>query len=88
MDDLEQQFKEAAASSKKLDKRPDDDTLLKIYALYKQASDGDVSGERPGFFDFVGAAKFDAWAGLRGKDRAEAMREYINLIGRLRGQAG
>ncbi|MCJ7556504.1 MAG: acyl-CoA-binding protein [Gammaproteobacteria bacterium] len=88
MDDLEQQFKEAAANSKKLAKRPDDDTLLKIYALYKQASDGDVSGDRPGFFDFVGAAKFDAWAGLRGKGRIEAMQEYIDLIGRLRGQAG
>ena len=60
MDDLEQRFKDAAANSKKLSERPDDDTLLKIYALYKQGSEGDVSGERPGFFDFVGAAKYDA----------------------------
>jgi diazepam-binding inhibitor (GABA receptor modulating acyl-CoA-binding protein) len=85
MDDLEQKFKEAAANSKKLGERPDDDTLLKIYALYKQASEGDVSGDRPGFFDFVGAAKFDAWDSLRGKSRPEAMQDYIALIDRLRG---
>jgi acyl-CoA-binding protein len=84
MDDLEQQFSQAAANSKKLDQRPDDDTLLKIYALYKQASEGDVSGDRPGFFDFVGGAKYDAWSELRGKERTDAMREYIALIERLR----
>lgn len=85
MDDLEQRFKDAAANSKKLSERPDDETLLKIYALYKQGSEGDVTGERPGFFDFVGAAKYDAWDALRGKDKAAAMQEYIDLIGRLGG---
>jgi len=85
MDDIEQSFKDAAANSKKLSERPDDDTLLKIYALYKQGSEGDVSGERPGFFDFVGAAKYDAWDAMRGKDKAAAMQEYIDLIERLRG---
>lgn len=85
MDDLEQRFKDAAANSKKLSERPDDETLLKIYALYKQGSEGDATGERPGFFDFVGAAKFDAWDALRGKDKAAAMQEYIDLIGRLGG---
>ena len=85
MNDLEQRFQDAAANSKKLSERPDDDTLLKIYALYKQGSEGDVSGERPGFFDFVGAAKYDAWDAMRGKDKAAAMQEYIDLIERLRG---
>lgn len=85
MDSLEQRFEAAARESKSLESRPDDETLLKIYALYKQGSQGDVTGERPGFFDFVGGAKWDAWDALRGKDRAQAMAEYIDLIERLKG---
>ena len=60
-------------------------TLLKIYALYKQATDGDVDGKRPGFTDMVGRAKWDAWNGLKGKSADEAMQEYVSLIEDLEG---
>lgn len=85
MPDLEQRFRQAAAAAKQLPERPDDDTLLKMYALYKQGSDGDVSGERPGFFDFVGGAKYDAWEALRGTDPDTAKQQYIDLIEGLKG---
>ena len=83
MPDLKQQFEDAVAQSKTLDERPDNMTLLKIYALYKQAS-GDVEGKRPGFTDMVGRAKWDAWNELKGKSSDEAMQEYIDLIESLK----
>ncbi len=73
-------FERAAAAVKQLDEKPDNDTLLKLYALYKQGSEGDVSGEKPGFFDFVGVAKYEAWEGLAGKPREEAQQEYVELV--------
>ncbi len=85
MPDLEQLFRQAAATAKQLPERPDDDTMLKMYALYKQGSEGDVSGERPGFFDFVGGAKYDAWEGLRGTEPDAAKQQYIDLIESLKG---
>jgi acyl-CoA-binding protein len=84
MADLKAQFEQAVADSKKLSEKPDNMTLLKIYALYKQASAGDVEGKRPGFTDMVGRAKFDAWAELKGKTSDEAMQEYIDLIESLK----
>jgi acyl-CoA-binding protein len=83
--DLQTQFEEASEKVKQLDKRPDNDTLLKLYALYKQGAEGDVSGERPGFFDFVGVAKYEAWEKLQGTDRDEAMKRYIELVESLTG---
>ena len=83
MDELTKLFERAVANSKTLTNRPDNPTLLKIYALYKQATIGDVQGEQPGFIDIVGRAKHDAWAGLRGKPQEESMRDYIVLIDRL-----
>ncbi len=80
MSDLENQFDKAAAAVKTLPEKPDNDTLLKLYALYKQGAEGDVSGDKPGFFDFVGAAKYEAWEGLAGKPREEAQQEYIDLV--------
>ena len=80
MADLKSRFDQATADSKNLPERPDNMTLLKIYALYKQASSGDAGGERPGFADMVGRAKWDAWSGLKGKGADEAMQEYIDLI--------
>jgi acyl-CoA-binding protein len=85
MSDLSAQFDAAAAASKQLPKRPDNDTLLKLYALYKQGSAGDVSGDRPGGFDFVGAAKYDAWAKVKGLSQDEAKRQYIVLVDSLKG---
>jgi len=84
MADLKAQFEQAVADSKKLSEKPDNMTLLKIYALYKQASAGDVEGKRPGFTDMVGRAKFDAWAELKGKSADEAMQEYVDLIESLK----
>jgi acyl-CoA-binding protein len=80
MADLKAAFEQAVAESKQLPEKPDNMTLLKIYALYKQATAGDVDGKRPGFSDMVGRAKFDAWDALKGKGSDEAMQEYIDLI--------
>jgi len=82
--DLQAQFEAAVASSKSLRERPDNATLLKLYALFKQASDGDVEGRRPGFADMVGRAKYDAWAATKGMAAADAMQQYIALIEKLK----
>ena len=82
---LQEQFDQALADSKNLPERPDNMTLLKIYALYKQASSGDVEGKRPGFTDMVGRAKFDAWDGLKGTSKDDAMQQYVDLIEDLKG---
>ncbi len=83
MSDLQRTFVQAAEDIKRLGTRPNNDTLLKLYALFKQGSDGDVQGPQPGFFDFIGTAKHEAWAQLRGIDRNEAMRRYIALAEQL-----
>lgn len=84
-DDLQREFQQAAEDVQGLGERPDNDTLLKLYALYKQGSEGDVHGDVPGFFDFVGTAKYEAWAKLAGTPREEAMRRYIALVRQLLG---
>lgn len=78
------QFTQAQADSKNLPERPDNMTLLKIYALFKQGSTGDATGDRPGMTDFVARAKFDAWAELKGTSKDSAMQEYIDLINELK----
>jgi len=80
MTTLKSKFEQAVTDSKKLPERPDNQTLLKIYALYKQATVGDATGKRPGFTDFVGRAKWDAWKAVEGKPAEEAMQAYVNLI--------
>jgi diazepam-binding inhibitor (GABA receptor modulator, acyl-CoA-binding protein) len=84
MANLKAAFESAVADSKKLPEKPDNMTLLKIYALYKQASVGDVDGKRPGFGDMVGRAKWDAWNAVKGKGSEEAMQEYVDLIESLK----
>jgi diazepam-binding inhibitor (GABA receptor modulating acyl-CoA-binding protein) len=84
MSDLRARFEAAAKEAQTLPKRPDNDALLKLYALYKQATAGDVSGGRPGFTDFVGRAKYDAWAKLKGAGQEQAMREYVALVESLK----
>ncbi len=81
---LQTQFEQALADSKNLDDRPDNMTLLKMYALYKQASNGDVDGARPGFTDLVGRAKWDAWDALKGIAQEQAMRQYVDLVADLK----
>ena len=84
MADLQTTFARAVVESKTLPDKPDNPTLLKLYALYKQATLGDPDIERPGFTDMVGRAKWDAWNELQGKDRAAAMQEYIDLVESLK----
>lgn len=79
-------FDKAAQAARSLPQKPDDQTLLRLYALFKQGSAGDVEGARPGFFDFVGAAKYEAWEQLRGTDREDARRQYVELVRKLGGQ--
>ena len=81
---LQEQFDQAVADSKNLPERPDNMTLLKIYALFKQASAGDVEGKRPGFTDMVGRAKWDAWDGFKGTSKEDAMQQYVDLIAELK----
>lgn len=84
MTDLDKQFSEAAAAAKSLPEKPDNDTLLKLYAFYKQGSDGDVHGDAPGFMDFVGRAKYEAWKEIEGMDKAKAQQSYIDLVSKLK----
>ena len=83
MTDLRRDFERAAEDIQRLGIRPDNDTLLKLYALYKQGSEGDLRRTQPGFFDFVGTAKHEAWAKLNGLPEQEAMRRYIALVQQL-----
>lgn len=85
MADLEALFQKAQKKSNELPERPDNDTLLKLYALYKQATKGDAGDDRPGMFDFVARAKFDAWAEMKGTPSDEAKKQYIALVDKLGG---
>ena len=82
----EDTFEQAAIAAKSLPERPDDSTMLQLYALYKQGAAGDVSGEKPGFFDFVGAAKYEAWEKLKGTSEEDARKQYVELITKLGGK--
>jgi diazepam-binding inhibitor (GABA receptor modulator, acyl-CoA-binding protein) len=84
--ELKEQFEKAVAESKQLPSKPDNETLLKLYSLYKQSVDGDINIEPPSnMFDFVGKAKYDAWESLKGKNSEDAMNEYIALVEKLKG---
>ena len=81
--DLKSAFETAVASTQDLTQRPDNQTLLKLYALYKQATEGDNASTKPGFSDLVGRAKWDAWAALKGTSAEDAMQRYIDLVDTL-----
>lgn len=81
---LQEQFDQASSDSKNLPERPDNLTLLKMYALYKQAGSGDVTGEQPAMTDFVARAKWDAWHELQGISKEDAMQQYIDLVNDLK----
>ncbi len=85
MADLKKQFEDAGKKALNLKERPDNDTMLKLYGLYKQGAQGDVSGEKPGFFDFVGVAKYEAWAKLKGTAQDAAQKQYVDLVKKLAG---
>lgn len=83
---INEQFEAAVAASKNLPAKPDNETLLKLYSLYKQASEGDAPKDGPdNMFDFVGKAKHQAWAALSGTGGTSAMEQYINLVNELKG---
>jgi acyl-CoA-binding protein len=84
MSDLQKQFEDAVAESKQLTQRPDNEILLRLYALFKQSTSGDAQGARPGLGDFIGRAKFDAWSGIAGTSNEAAMRQYVDLIDTLK----
>ncbi|MCC2548163.1 acyl-CoA-binding protein [Hymenobacter sp. BT175] len=77
------EFEAAAQRAQQLPSKPSNMVLLQLYALYKQATEGDVSGERPGGFDFKAIAKYDAWSSLKGKSDEEARQEYVELVDSL-----
>jgi diazepam-binding inhibitor (GABA receptor modulator, acyl-CoA-binding protein) len=81
--DLQQEFDQAVTRSKELTKRPSNEELLLLYGLFKQATEGDVTGDRPGGFDFKAIAKYDAWAELKGKSADDAKKQYIALVTKL-----
>jgi len=83
MTELKSRFEQASLAVKSLPQQPDNDTLLKLYALFKQGSTGDVSGDKPGFFDFVGVAKYEAWQSLKGLSQDDAKTQYIDLVREL-----
>ena len=80
---LDDNFNSATDKVTKLPKRPQNDILLQLYALYKQGHEGDITGDRPGFADFEGRAKFDAWNKIKGKSNDEAKQDYISLVEKL-----
>ena len=84
MADIDSGFQQALEDVEKLPERPGNDDLLKLYALYKQATVGDVEGKRPGMMDFVGRAKYDAWAALEGTSADDAKQGYVAVVERLK----
>ena len=85
MSDLEQLFEKAQKDVKTLSAKPSDDDMLTLYSIFKQATDGDVTGDRPGFFDFVGGAKYDARENLKGMSSEDAMQKYVDTVNKLVG---
>jgi acyl-CoA-binding protein len=87
MSDLQARFEQAAQEVQQLPRRPENDVLLKLYALYKQGTVGDVSGSRPGILDMMGRLKYDAWAKLKGTSSEQAMSDYVALVEQLKAGA-
>jgi len=87
-DQLQVQFQQASQDVVQLPKAPDNDVKLQLYALYKQGSTGDCTGERPGMLDFVGRVKYDCWKNLAGTPKEEAMQQYVDLVNGLKVGAG
>lgn len=83
---LSDDFQGAVAASQELARRPSNEELLELYALYKQATEGDATGDRPGGFDFKAIAKYDAWAEKKGLSKEQSMQDYVKLVSRLKEQ--
>jgi diazepam-binding inhibitor (GABA receptor modulator, acyl-CoA-binding protein) len=87
MSDQQTAFEKAKDDVTKLPSAPDNNTKLKLYGLFKQATEGDVTGEKPGMFDFVGGAKYEAWNQLKGTSKEQAQQQYIALVEELKAKA-
>jgi acyl-CoA-binding protein len=85
---LKEDFEKASVDVKSLTKRPSNEQLLSLYAFFKQATEGDVKGSRPGMFDLKGRAKYDSWAEKKGMAAERAMQEYVTLVQQLQQQLG
>lgn len=85
---LAERFAEAKGRVEKLKSRPSNEQLLELYALYKQATEGDVTGSRPGMLDLKGRAKYDAWAKVKGTGKDEAMKKYVAVVEKLAAALG
>ena len=85
MTEINSRFEQASLAAKSLPERPDNNTMLQLYALFKQGSSGDVSGKKPGMFDFVGVAKYEAWKRIQGLSQDDARNQYIDLVAKLGG---
>lgn len=83
MSDVKKQFEKASKDVTKAKKDPGNDMKLRLYAHFKQGTEGDVAGDKPGFTDFVGRAKYDAWAKLKGTSKEDAMAAYVKLVERV-----
>ena len=88
MTEINSLFETATVAAKSLPERPDNDTMLQLYALYKQGSAGDVTGKKPGLFDFVAAAKYEAWERFKGVSQDDAQKQYVDLVKSLGGKVG
>jgi diazepam-binding inhibitor (GABA receptor modulating acyl-CoA-binding protein) len=84
MADARKAFETAAKEVTKLAKRPSDSQMLELYALYKQGTEGDVAGDRPGMLNITGRAKYDAWAKRKGTTKDKAMQAYVDLVAKLK----
>lgn len=83
---LEEQFEAASKNVHTLKERPSNDILLNLYSYHKQASVGDVHGDKPSMFDFINAAKYNAWASKKGLSKEECMQRYVDLVNQLLNQ--
>lgn len=86
MTEINSRFEQASIAAKSLPERPDNDMMLQLYSLYKQGSAGDVSGAKPGFFDFVATAKYEAWEKIKGLSQEDAKNQYVDLVQNLGGK--
>ena len=86
MSDIKAQFEQAQKDVKTLTKKPSNEDLLTLYSLFKQSTDGDVKGARPGMLDMVGRAKYDAWSKLKGTKSEQAMQSYLSVVKKLLGK--
>jgi len=84
--ELKDNFEKAVNDSKQLTTKPDNEILLRLYSLYKQATEGDIHADVPGMFDFVAKAKYDAWTKLKGVTANDAMQQYVDLVDELKGR--